>query len=119
MNTLTKKSVAAINNVERLTHLSYQTAKRVIDLMEEPQAQKMFQELQEHINHMYTQMQGFASPTFVGSKKLADGSVDLIFKPAPVRPKDFNALMGGTKKLEILYGYFFDKLNGTEFSSVR
>lgn len=112
-------AIKDIKTLAQLTALSYQTAKMVIERMEVPQAEILFAELQEHVDHMYSQTAGYAAPKVRAVVVDEMGQVVPVFKPAPVRPKDFNALMGGIKKLEVLYGYFYDKLNDTTYAEVR
>jgi hypothetical protein len=80
----------------QLSRLSYQTAKSYIEHLEQVEAENMVKELQVHIEHLYSQMNALG-----------------------VGPKEFNTYLGGVKKLEVIYGYFCDRLEGTKFAEVR
>ena len=97
--TISPAAVAKIDTLDKLLQHSYQMSKRLVKAMELEQCKKLCAELKARIEHVYKQVGGYG-----------DGGVG---------PKDFNALMGGLKKLEIVYGYFFDRINTTEFMEVR
>jgi hypothetical protein len=86
--------------LEQVIRLPYQTSQKYIREMEDEKAEVLFKELDTHIKYMYTRING-------GEGK------------ATLRIKEHMALMSGVKKLEVLYGYFYDKLNNTELSLLR
>lgn len=118
MATLSTKQIAQITTIERLTAFPYQAAKTIIKKMEVEQCKQLFEQLQQHIEYTYGTTNGYVAPKLKYAK-FSPGDEHYIAEAAPMQPKDFQRAMGGIKKLEILYGYFFDKLNGTDFSDVR
>lgn len=106
-------------SIQQITKLTYQSAQKVIAKMTVEEAQVLFDELNEHLTSFY----GTANQYKEDKKKYAKFGPDdehyIVVKASTVTPKDFVALMGGIKKLEVLYSYFYDKINGTKFSTVR
>ena len=94
--TISPVAVAKIETLDQLLQHTYQMTKRLIDAMEFEQCKNLFTDLQRRIEHIYIK----------------------VNMPG-VRPNDFSALMSGLKKLEVIYGYFFDRMNSTTFMEVR
>lgn len=107
----------------QLMALPYQTIQRVVKVMDIDKAVALQAELDVHIAHIYQAVSGYAGAT---PKKVIERdetgeicATQTIFKQPVVGPKDFQALMSGLKKLEVVYGYFYDRTTGSTYCEVR
>ena len=88
-----KKHVITFNE---LIKLPYQTIQRSVKDLEEETAVEYMQNLKHHLESMYIKLN---SPG--------------------MSVKEFQALMSGIKKLEVIYCYLYDQINQTNFQEVR
>lgn len=93
---ISPQAVSKIDTLDQLLQNSYQMIHLMVLAMDKDQCLDLQTQLKVRIEYVYRR----------------------INSPG-IRTKDLQIIMSGIKKLEVVYGYIFDRLNDTEMMKVR